>query len=235
MPSSSSGTLAPRSLTDPVTLFLSVWRPHIPVPDPAGQRYLGSAGSGWAGSGNLLCWDEAPGGSVPCPDRVLCRRHQRAEHRGGRGAGAGRAASETGALRARSLPAGHLSPDLASPQLDRALRSQAGLSQPGPPRSCVIIVPLSFSVCLLVFEDGLSRGRRWHGAGLATSVPPEWSSRGGSQGMEASVASSRWDVPGWENLSSPSSRSQAHERGFLWQGRCFGFLPHVSDFTVIQT
>lgn len=85
-------------------------------------------------------------------------------------------------------------------------------------------------------EPGRAVGRGWFvhllsssvtagaGAKVQSLLPSDGSLRGQQQMGCA-----------WLGEAVLSGPSEAGEPGFLFQGRWFGFLPHFSDFTVIQT
>lgn len=85
-------------------------------------------------------------------------------------------------------------------------------------------------------EPGRVVGRGWFVCLLSSSMTAGW--RAEVQSLLPSDGSLRGQQRigrAWLGEAVLSSLSEAGKRGFLFQGRWFGFLPHFSDFTVIQT
>lgn len=85
-------------------------------------------------------------------------------------------------------------------------------------------------------EPGRAVGQGWFVRLLSSGATAGWRAK------VPSLLPSDGSLPGqqrigraWLGEAVLSSLSQAGKRGFLFQGRWFGFLPHFSDFTVIQT
>ena len=105
-----------------------------------------------------------------------------------------------------------------------------------------LLVPLSFSFCFLVFGDGLwwcrgrAVGRGWFVCLLSSGMTAGWTAK--VQSLLPSDGRLRGQQRigrAWLGAAVLSSLSEAGNQRFLSQGRWFGFLPHCSDFTVIQT